>query len=364
MCLWAPVTLGGGDANPCSLLRPCLTVQHASEVVRGLPGVGHIVSLRGGRYFLNGTWTLDGGDSGTVANPIVYQSYPGETAIVSGGRTVTQAWTTDAYFDCGTGCIAFYADLDANPQHAGSYVNFESLFYGGVRRPRPQRRSGTGGYLTNACPGTNTAPMCVAGANQTAADAACGCPAGAGACSFQSTPCADATPWMCFNKFMYSNADIGGSWRNLALGDIELLGFERWTMGRGRLISAASGVASLSGPMALSDGQNGCLPGYSYLAENVKEAAQKGQWYLDRGVHVSLTWTASTSSGVTGYKIYRGTASGGPYGNVGRVSGSTLKFNDYGVALGATYYYVVTDADGKRGECIFERTTRGRAIEL
>lgn len=32
---------------------------------------------------------------------------------------------------------------------------------------------------------------------------------------------------------------------------------------------------------------------------------------------VTLTWTASTSAGVTGYKIYRGMVNGGPYALVG-----------------------------------------------
>lgn len=57
---------------------------------------------------------------------------------------------------------------------------------------------------------------------------------------------------------------------------------------------------------------------------------------------VSLSWTASTSSGVTGYRIHRATAAGGPYTvlNSSLVTGTT--YRDTGVVAGTTYYYVVT----------------------
>jgi hypothetical protein len=55
---------------------------------------------------------------------------------------------------------------------------------------------------------------------------------------------------------------------------------------------------------------------------------------------VSLNWNASTSSGVTGYKVYRGTTSGGPYSLLSNVSAASLTDNN--VASGQTYYYVVT----------------------
>jgi Abnormal spindle-like microcephaly-assoc'd, ASPM-SPD-2-Hydin/Transmembrane protein 131-like N-terminal len=62
---------------------------------------------------------------------------------------------------------------------------------------------------------------------------------------------------------------------------------------------------------------------------------------------VTLGWNASTSS-VTGYQIYRGGSSGGPYN---RISGSiigSLTYKDASVLSGDHYYYVVTavEADG------------------
>jgi hypothetical protein len=60
---------------------------------------------------------------------------------------------------------------------------------------------------------------------------------------------------------------------------------------------------------------------------------------------VSLTWTASTSAGIAGYNVYRGTTSGGPYTilNTGLVS--TTSYADSGVSAGQTYYYVTKAQD-------------------
>jgi hypothetical protein len=57
---------------------------------------------------------------------------------------------------------------------------------------------------------------------------------------------------------------------------------------------------------------------------------------------VALDWTASTSTGISGYDVYRGTASGGPYTllNSSPVSGTT--YTDSTVQAGDTYYYVAT----------------------
>ena len=55
---------------------------------------------------------------------------------------------------------------------------------------------------------------------------------------------------------------------------------------------------------------------------------------------VKLNWQASTSTGVTGYDVYRSTTSGGYYGLLG--NSSSLAYTDTSVQSGATYYYVVT----------------------
>jgi hypothetical protein len=66
---------------------------------------------------------------------------------------------------------------------------------------------------------------------------------------------------------------------------------------------------------------------------------------------VGLTWTASTSSGVTAYNIYRSTSSGAGYNKIGSTT-NVLSYSDVNVANGATYYYVVT-AVSSGGESVF-----------
>ncbi len=57
---------------------------------------------------------------------------------------------------------------------------------------------------------------------------------------------------------------------------------------------------------------------------------------------VALSWTASTSTGVTGYNVFRATVSGGPYTqlNTSEITGTT--YTDTTVEAGETYYYVAT----------------------
>ena len=72
------------------------------------------------------------------------------------------------------------------------------------------------------------------------------------------------------------------------------------------------------------------------------------------GVHAaSLSWTASTSTNVAGYRIYRGGASGGPYTllNPSLVSGTS--FTDANVQAGQTYYYVTTSVDSSNVESAY-----------
>jgi hypothetical protein len=62
------------------------------------------------------------------------------------------------------------------------------------------------------------------------------------------------------------------------------------------------------------------------------------------GTHdVIVTWTASATSGVVGYNVYRGTTSGGETAtpmNSAPIDGTT--YVDENVKAGVTYYYVVT----------------------
>jgi fibronectin type 3 domain-containing protein len=61
---------------------------------------------------------------------------------------------------------------------------------------------------------------------------------------------------------------------------------------------------------------------------------------------VQLTWTHSSSAGVTGYNVYRGGVSGGPYQVIASGVGYVTTYTDTNVLSGSTYYYVVTAIAG------------------
>jgi hypothetical protein len=71
------------------------------------------------------------------------------------------------------------------------------------------------------------------------------------------------------------------------------------------------------------------------------------------GTHrVQLGWIASTSP-VSGYLVYRGNISGGPYTRITTSLVNALAYTDANVNLGATYYYVVTSVDTVGVESVF-----------
>ena len=68
---------------------------------------------------------------------------------------------------------------------------------------------------------------------------------------------------------------------------------------------------------------------------------------------VALTWDASTTTGVIGYFVYRGSVSGGPYTKQNSSPDTILTFTDSGLNSGTTYFYVVTAVDGSNVESAF-----------
>jgi fibronectin type 3 domain-containing protein len=63
----------------------------------------------------------------------------------------------------------------------------------------------------------------------------------------------------------------------------------------------------------------------------------------------ALTWTDG-SSGITGYNVYRGSVSGGPYSKINSALDANTAYTDDSVLAGQTYYYVTTAVDGSGGE--------------
>ena len=83
----------GSDTAGGTVSAPFRTPQRAQTAVRaaitaGLPAGGAIVWLRDGTYEMTDTLALGAADSGTAAAPVTWCSYPGESAHLSGGKTI------------------------------------------------------------------------------------------------------------------------------------------------------------------------------------------------------------------------------------------------------------------------------------
>jgi hypothetical protein len=76
------VAPAGNDANPGTLAKPFATLQRAQTAVRQKRGD---VFLRGGIHYLSEPLVFSAEDSGTKDDPVVFQNYRDEEAIVSGG---------------------------------------------------------------------------------------------------------------------------------------------------------------------------------------------------------------------------------------------------------------------------------------
>lgn len=64
---------------------------------------------------------------------------------------------------------------------------------------------------------------------------------------------------------------------------------------------------------------------------------------------VALSWTDSDTS-ITGYNVYRGTQSGGPYSKVNTTAIAAKAWTDTSVQAGTTYYYTVTSINSSGQE--------------
>ena len=65
---------------------------------------------------------------------------------------------------------------------------------------------------------------------------------------------------------------------------------------------------------------------------------------------VNLSWNASSSTSVSGYNVYRGTAASGPYSKINAALNPSMNYSDGTVQSGTTYYYVTTAVDSSGTE--------------
>ena len=182
-----------------------------------------------------------GADSGSAATQIVYQNYPGESPVISGGVRV-QNWTN-------VSGNMWKTTLPAATQY------FENLFYNGVRRLRPRlgataSASTLGAYYRTA----KTVYLNAPGPPAAAPNASCAAYiAGSG--------------WECFDRFQYFPGDpIVNTWKNFVpsagnpcgqpagnaalAGDIEVLDFEQFSTSKLRVscIDTSNHIVYLTGP--------------------------------------------------------------------------------------------------------------------
>ena len=75
---------------------------------------------------------------------------------------------------------------------------------------------------------------------------------------------------------------------------------------------------------------------------------------------VTLSWTASVSTNVIGYNVYRSTTSGGPYAKLNGSPVGATAYLDSNVASGQSYFYVATAVDSSNNESDY--STQATAI--
>lgn len=243
------VAKGGNDAwsgrldvpNSDGSDGPFASVRKAQEAVRQLrreqPELKEpvVVRVRGGLHVLSEPVVFVPEDSGTESSPTVYEAYPGEKPVLSGG-TVVSDWEVDENG-------RWHAALDE--VKSGDW-SFSQLFVNDQRRFRP-RLPKKGYYHTKAT--ASPTPECQGGDN----------------------------------RFVFAEEEIKPGWSNL--NDVEVLAFQHWCACRLRIaaVDPENHVVTFDGHSASNSYWGKFMENGRYLVINVKEAlSEPGEWYLDR----------------------------------------------------------------------------------
>lgn len=278
-------TLAAPNSNKTD--GPFASFDRARTVVQGISKTGLTqisVQFRAGTYYLPSTEMFTAADSGSATMQVVYQNYPGETPVLSGGVRV-QSWTN-------TSGNTWKTTLPVSTQY------FENLFYNGERRLRPRLGGVLGTYYRNIGPIYLNAP----GPPAKAPDPNC-------------SVYFSGSGWECYDRFQYNPADpIVSTWKNLSppvgnhcgqlagnpalVGDIELVNFEQYSVSKLRIscVDTANKIVYLTGVTATEADHptaHGYLPNHRYLVDNVQDQlTQPGQWFLDRSAtSPTAQWT-------------------------------------------------------------------------
>src|SRR3569833_1704574 len=219
---------------------PFATLEHAQQVVRqvmkGAPTKIDIV-LRAGTYHLDAPLAFAADDSGHPGAPVIYEAYPNERPIVTGGIDVDGFSSASDH--------SWQKQLDQST--ADSIIwGPASLYFDGRRHYRP--RLPKSGYFTVA----------------------------------ETEEPNPANKGLGYDRLGYKAGDIDPRW--LDEPDVEVLPFHVWTMSRFRLASIddAAHILTWAGRTPRPAAWMQSDKGKRYLIENVKEAfGDPGSYYYD-----------------------------------------------------------------------------------
>ncbi len=134
---------------------------------------------------------------------------------------------------------------------------------------------------------------------------------------------------------------------SVSISQISASGAGFTTSSIGLPLSLAAGQ-STSFSVTFAPASTGNLAGSVTVVSNAANSplvvALSGTGSLPVSYTVSLNWTPSSST-YSGFNVYRGTISGGPYTRVDSSMIPTTSYTDGGVASGQTYFYVATELD-------------------
>ncbi len=251
------VAPGGDDAwsgRPRAPARdgtdgPLATLAGARDALRrartaGQPGP-FVVRVRGGVYRLSGPFVVEPQDSGTAAAPVVYEAFPGENVVLSGGQTLTgfrpngPLWETTI------------------PDVLAGRWYFRQLFVNGQRRARA--RAPNDGYFRTA--GFFPGPSNGQGGKPHARE------------RFRFAP-GDLQPWG-------------------LLADVNLVLMHSWetSIHPLRTVDAVSNIVTFAAPLKEWWGLGYWEERQRYYVENARELLDcPGEWYLNRTTGVLSYW--------------------------------------------------------------------------
>ena len=216
---------------------PFASITRAQAAVRSRIATGRavMVRIRGGFYSLPQTLAFTERDSGSSGAPVVYEAFPGEKPVLSGGVRLS-GWKA--------GSNGIWR-LNLPEVKSGSW-RFSQLWVNGERRYRP--RLPRNGYYAIA----------------------------------EGLPPSEKAAGKGIDRFRFASGEIDGGWANL--GDVEVLGFQVWTMVRMRIqsVDAPNRVVTFTGNTRGLEAYASLPTGNRYLVENVREAlGAPGEFYLD-----------------------------------------------------------------------------------